>query len=271
MKYFQMAFFAVFLFAMACGTRPNPSSDENEDIARAYKLIDRDRPQEAIDLLEPRLKTNPKRLVLKTALASAYASRAGIRVPRYAPLVIELMKTGLQPDPETESLVVTRLRGLNIGSLREEQAKRALSDVFAFADLIRRFDRLPDIEDEREPDLARARELLEDVPEGDRGVRLYRAVLGAIDVRYSLKRRLVPAHFTAKRGSSCEVELKPLLKDISAVAERVAQVGRDLEAAMPEQLGRSAEYLNELNLIAGKINEAMAAIDFEPRVTWECE
>lgn len=272
MKYFQLRILVAVLGLLigSCNKTPTPVSEENDDVARAYKLIDADRPSEAIDLLEPRFQANPKRLVIRTALASAYAARAGIRVPRFAPLVVDLVQSETKTQSDVESEVVSRIKSLNLGSEAEAKAQDVLQDVLGIADLLRRFDKLPDVQESQSSDLRKARSLLDDVPENDRGVRLYRAVIGAVEVRYTLKSEMIPRYFTKKRGSECQAPLKPLARDVLKIAGKASVVVEDLSRAMPEQIDQGATYLNDLKNLIQSAELTIKNLDIEPRVSWPC-
>jgi len=272
MKYFQIALISgAFILLSSCGAKPTPVSEENDDVIRSYKLIDAGRPQEAIDLLEPRLRANPKRFVLKTALASAYAARAGLRIPRFAPLVIEIVQTGTTVDPEVETKFMERLKSLRMNSAQESRMRNTLRDILGIADIVRRFDTLPDVTSGEVLDVKKAKALLQDIPVEERGAHLYRSVLGAVEIRYVLRQEFVPAHFGAKRDGNCEIALKPLARDWSSVVGLANDVISDLQVAIPGQVERIQEYAGELERLSRSLEESVEKLDYDPRTRWPCE
>lgn len=62
---------------------------ESDPILKSYRLIDTQRTDEAIELLEVELSRDPKRDELRIALASAYAHKAGMKIQKFVGIVTQ--------------------------------------------------------------------------------------------------------------------------------------------------------------------------------------
>ncbi len=76
---------------IACG-KDKDKNAESDVIVKAYRLIDEQRTDEAIQLLEDELRRTPENYHLKVVLSSAYAHRAGIKMQTLFPAMRELRK-----------------------------------------------------------------------------------------------------------------------------------------------------------------------------------
>jgi len=79
----------LILIFSGCKKNNQPKEDS---IVKAYRLIDQQRTNEAIDLLESDLKTDPNNNEMKFVLASAYAHKAGIKIQKLVPIITQLEK-----------------------------------------------------------------------------------------------------------------------------------------------------------------------------------
>ncbi|HEX4924557.1 MAG TPA: hypothetical protein VFV50_10740 [Bdellovibrionales bacterium] len=271
MKIFQVALLGLTAFALlSCGARPTSTSSESEDIRRAYQLIDDDRASDAIVLLEPRFSANPGRVSLRIALASAYAARAGLRVPRFADLLVELIRDGLRGAEPADRDLDRRLDGLGLDSAQRAHARTVLRDLLAIAELSRRLERLPHVSEHETGDLRKARELLEPVPNRERGAVLYRAVLAAVDIKYELRSGQFARQFTRRTDGGCEIQARAVPEAFNVVLEMFELLAADLMIVYPENIGQLRELLAALRELAGRLERVLEAEELNPRLSWPC-
>lgn len=94
---FTKACLAGLWILCSCGAQPKDQSinvktaSSEEIVLQAYKLIDLDRTQEAVHLLEESIKSKSQDYELRTTLASAYAHMAGINIQRLYPMINKVM------------------------------------------------------------------------------------------------------------------------------------------------------------------------------------
>lgn len=72
------------LIFCGCGKQQNHNEDT---VLKAYRLIDEQRTDEAIELLEGELNKTPNNNEYKSVLASAYAHKAGIKIQKLVPVI----------------------------------------------------------------------------------------------------------------------------------------------------------------------------------------
>jgi hypothetical protein len=83
---------------LSCARRP---AREHDPVLQAYRLIDEQRTDEAIELLEGKLAEDPDNADYKVVLASAYAHKGGIKIQKLVPLINQAgkLKTKKKPNP----------------------------------------------------------------------------------------------------------------------------------------------------------------------------
>lgn len=82
---FALALIAfISLMSFGCDKQDRHNEDS---VLRAYQLIDEQRTDEAIELLETELNKNPNSNEYKSVLASAYAHKAGIKIQKLVPVI----------------------------------------------------------------------------------------------------------------------------------------------------------------------------------------
>lgn len=82
----------LFLLVLCVSCAANKSDQRNNSVLEAYRLIDENRTDEGIQLLEDSLKADPLNSELKMVLASAYAHKAGIKIQKLVPAIIHADK-----------------------------------------------------------------------------------------------------------------------------------------------------------------------------------
>ncbi|MBL7542950.1 MAG: hypothetical protein JNL11_03995 [Bdellovibrionaceae bacterium] len=85
---FCITFFIGQLVLIGCDSKKNRSQKETPTLL-AYRLIDEQRTDEAIELLERELKKDPDNQQHKSVLASAYAHKAGIKIQKLVPIITQ--------------------------------------------------------------------------------------------------------------------------------------------------------------------------------------
>jgi hypothetical protein len=69
-----------------CGKKTN-KNEQDEVVLKSYRLIDSDRADEAIELLENHLSKDSTNNTYKSVLASAYAHKGGVKIQKFIPIV----------------------------------------------------------------------------------------------------------------------------------------------------------------------------------------
>lgn len=80
--------FLLFVIALGLASACQEKRDsENNPVLTAYRLIDEQRTDEAIETMEVELSKNPDNAEYKVVLASAYAHKSGIKIQKLVPVI----------------------------------------------------------------------------------------------------------------------------------------------------------------------------------------
>jgi tetratricopeptide (TPR) repeat protein len=225
----------VVLILSACAPAPKQESD----LTRAYRLIDAQRSDEAIALLEKINDEEPENDQYRIALASAYANKAGVKVQK----IWSLVKISKNAKQLTEALGAAE-PGEKEPSEKVDDALDQVADTLArFALIMKIYVAIPNVELANRPYLAHAVTLLasiENIPQGDA---MFRALLRIIEFKSDLAVQLIGVPKKTQRANQAEGCAVDFERMGSAIAVQSAQLGailEDLSIALPDQ----AEQLN---------------------------
>jgi tetratricopeptide (TPR) repeat protein len=241
---------AMILFVLVLSTlltgcaRKNKSEDT---VLRAYRLIDAQRTDEAIELLEQKLNEDPKNYDYKVVLASAYAHKGGFKVQKLVQAVSQIKGIGdlaaPKKHPEKGDSVTVRV------DLAAEQLAFIFSQVNGFLSTYRS---VPSITNEDAVYLVHAiylySELNERIKPEDS---LYRAALEIILFKHVLAEDFI-GNFVEpkdKLTSACKLNIASINDNIVKVGKLLIDIFSDLAASNPdtaEQMRKSAAQTGEV-------------------------
>lgn len=226
-------------------------------MTQALKLIDQGRPEEAALLLEDLSEQQPGNDEIDVALASAYASCAGLKMSSFYDLFYELIfarplahlqsQSGSQKyrsligkkqtiDAERFQVAASHQAPLTLQKIREALLLSfQLMDVFA---------KLPEVVVEKEIFVRQSLHVLENLQQPKKAHYAYRSLLRATLLKADLHRR-----FEAETASSdCNIDVIGLIDDLEVVDGQLVSLFTDLGLAFPRerpQLRRIKEELHE--------------------------
>ena len=213
--------------------RQEPKTETN--IIRAYKLIDANRADEAIILLEDMSAKEPKNREILVALASANASFAGINVPSLYPAIDRavLQETFKKLQQEVDALSALQSAGFYKPL---DGFTRHWTLMFKFlSSYIDTFRDLPFIPASKSKFLFEAISILQSISDKTRGQALFSAVLRVLYLKRELTENLIPMVLTGNSDETCKLNFK----SIGVIAEYLrvsgAEIASDLGAAYPAQ------------------------------------
>lgn len=222
-----LALFSCIFILSACQEKPRVT--RIDVTARAYRLIDAQKPTEAIQLLESALQKEPENRTYRMALASAYAHRAGFKIQKLIPVLNKAQSyqnlQQSQLDPAGPSV-----KPLAFNAAQLVDRSHALSQVFAS---------IPAVSQENSQDLMQAIDTLKELgPELLPEEAIYKVVLQVILFKHYLELSLLgpsPAQNPAQLAE-CRIEAKTLTESVQLVSDLLLDIYQDLGVAHPSQV-----------------------------------
>ena len=221
--------FSSFLFG--CGNKKDNS--RNDTVLEAYRLIDEQRTDEAIELLETSLSQEPSNTDYKAVLASAYAHKAGIKIQKLVPVLsqsdkLKKLNDKLSEVSKTESASVR----VNAGALNIAVILAKFSGFFeAYASV-------PLVNKDQATYLVHAIYLLNDIgnkikPEDV----LYRAVLEIVLLKHYIAEGFIGEFIEpqTKGEQTCKLDLGNVNDTIIKMGKLLIDIYNDIGFANPKQ------------------------------------
>lgn len=229
----RLILFAVLTIAMVTSCAPAKKDENESPVLKAYRLIDENRTDEAIVLLEEKLAAEPENTEYKTTLASAYAHKGGFKVQKLVPVVNQAEK-------------LEKIGG-RLPDLQKPNTLSGQADVtaMAVAMLLNRFARVFDLYEsiplatrQQAVHLRYAISLLDELgPHLKSEDALYRAVLEVILLKHLLAETLVgemvePIEISAE---TCQLDLNHINKALVDIGKLLIDILNDFALANPGQ------------------------------------
>lgn len=225
-------FFAGALIASVGCARKN-SADHRESVKlKAYRLIDEQRTDEAIALLESELKGSPGNYEYTTILASAYAHKAGVKIQNLMPVIARASSIkGFKPPDSTP-------HNRTQSELVNEAAMKMVFVLSQSANALGVYSTIPMVPDRMIVYLEYAVSLL-----GKLGERLqpedalYKAVLGVVLFKHSLASDFIGqlSGPPTKSQDTCRVDFVAFKEASEKAAKILIDVLHDIGTADPRQ------------------------------------
>ena len=218
----------------------------NDTVLEAYRLIDDQRTDEAIQLLETSLVADPSKSEYKVVLASAYAHKAGIKIQKLVPMLTQSDKIKKLNDQSLDASLDDSVSGkVNSGALNIARLLTKFSGFFEAYALV------PTVTKNQAVYLTHAIYLLNDVgndlkPEDV----LYRAVLETVLFKYFLAEGFIGELIEpkAKDQVSCRLDLGNVNDSIVKMGKLLIDICNDIGYVNPKQavdMKKIAEQVSE--------------------------
>jgi hypothetical protein len=251
-----IAFLFFTLACFGCGHK-NETQQEN-NILKAYRLIDEQRTDEAIELLENSLAEDPQNTDYKSVLASAYAHKAGIKIQKLVPAINQAEKLKKIDDKSASTaephsaIEKVNADALNIAAL-----------LGKFAGFFEVYASIPLVSKEQGPYLSHAIYLLNDIgntikPEDV----LYRAVLEIVLLKHILAENLV-GEFVAsptKDKQTCLIDIGSVNDTVVTIGKLMIDIYNDIGFANPQQAEAMKKLANETSDSVSNITIATTTV-----------
>jgi hypothetical protein len=250
---------AIALFACACtgdSDRSGANSDE-QHISLAYRMIDENKTDEAMVILQStlddgRVREPEQTEKLRAALASAHVKRAGLTADRFYRFARSWMADDSDggvfsffAHPESKSDSDKKSSAIEIFQ------NEGLATLALILQIKNRFDTLPMVDDAGAEELRQALDILQPLPAPSKGVALYRVLIRIV----RFKHRLVGGVFDQAKlkNAECQVDVSGFFKPLIEIAGETTTITSDLASAFP----KSAESLMQAK---GEIQKALKSL-----------
>lgn len=242
-------------------------SDRNKNnsnlVVEAYRLIDKDRTDEAISLLEGELSEDPNNYQYKVVLASAYAHKGGVRVQKFVSLVNQStnLKQIKQRLKSKDTKKIVELNEIEKASHRISKFALKVADLLILTSVFFEiYIAIPTITDEQVIYLKHAIDLLSSLdPNLKSEDALYRAVLRIILFKHIFNENLIGEFMPPeeKTPQSCKLDLVIVNDAMVEMGKTLIGILDDLTIAHPK---KSDSYKELSNDIANKVSDFTVAV-----------
>ncbi len=209
-------------------------------VSRAYQMIDAQKPEQAIALLERSLEEDPENRSYKVVLASAYAHKAGFKVQKLVPILKKAQDfQKLQGSTAPVGSGPEKIKALALDASSLVNKAGGLSEVFAA---------IPAVEGPQVADLSHAISLLGELgPEIEPAQAIYKVILEIILFKHYLVANLLggsPAQ-TNKELESCRIDAEQFIETFQILSQLLLEIYGDLTIAHPSQAATMERLSNE--------------------------
>lgn len=238
--------------SLSCGKKSSAYSDGV--VVLSYRLIDSNRTDEAIELLEQNLALQPANIEYRIILASAYAHKGGFRIQRFVPVLSQR---------QNFSQIRNSFRRNNSDSGESESMANSIANILMGASgLFRIYSVIPVIEPDRIFYIRHAIEILKAVPHIESEHALYKAILEVLLFKHLFSEKLA-AEFTQpanRTESSCRIDLM-VVNDVTLEMGRLLiEIFSDLSISKPSSQESFQELSNDVAAAVSDISLATAGI-----------
>jgi hypothetical protein len=230
--------------SLLTGCGATPKDEKEETVISAYRLIDEQRTDEAVALLESALEKDPKNYEYKSVLASAYAHKSGIKIQKLVAAINASDKlksfndplAGAKPDQTNDNRVDT-------------SANSTITLLSRFSDVLKTYSTIPVVDATQAIYLKQGIYILNDLgseikPEDA----LYRAVLEIVLFKHILANQLIGEFIepATKDKKSCIVDFSTLNSAIVDLGKLLIDIYNDAGIINPKQAATSKELAEQV-------------------------
>lgn len=241
----------ILMLTMFSCSRPHQEADESV-VLRSYRLIDEQRTDEAITLLESELKSDPLNYDYKAVLASAYAHKAGFRIQKLIPLfsIIEKLTKANQYFVKTNSHSgdsdLTEDQKKDLAKKSEVTSRKLSTAVLKISHVFEAFDSIPIFDNQQIVFLNYAISILESFHEKIKPEdTVYKVLLKILKLKFTMNQNVsFDSENTLAALPNCKIDLKQLDSYIQDIGLEVSGILSDVSTVNKDK----AEEINKLKL-----------------------
>lgn len=232
------------LLATACA--PKKSNQHEDFVLQSYRLIDEQRTSEAIALLERELINDPGNYSYKIVLASAYAHKAGFKIQKLVPTIMQIDKLNKSTEKKENVQKETSQKSKDNGANNTTLQIAALFSKISGA--LEAYSSIPVINRDESTYLVHAIRILNDLagelkPEDA----VYKAILEVVLFKHILAEDLLGefAPPSTKGEANCRVDLETVNGTVINLGKLLIDIYTDLGFSNPSQAQKMTSIANE--------------------------
>ncbi len=228
---------ALLILVFSLGCQKRRQSNEERTLVNAYKLIDAQRTDEAITLLELELERMdpraPQFITYKMALGSAYAHKAGVKVQRFS----KMLKIG-KIDIKFNNTIKVDDKKVSKPEAVDNFLKSFAKLIVDISKLTGVYTAIPTVHPDDEKYLVYSLSIMDSLPPEriTPGDSLYRAVIRVIYLKHYLATRIfddgVPVELEVE---SCQVNFDRINESLQRLTKTSELILTDLMQAQPKK------------------------------------
>lgn len=249
-----------FLFSACTPSAKEAQSETDQVKIRAYRLIDSQRADEAILVLEKQLEITPNSTELKTVLASAYAHSAGVRMHQF----LAVLSRFQNKSNEISSLKVSTSKKQLATEQREseESLEKTLKILSQTQAIIQALNDLPTLSSADEVKLQYAIQILSELSVNiSQEDALYRGLLRLVLVKSSLQ-RLTQTKMKVSQATdgTCEIDTAEVSDNMNDFVVHMILLYQDLGLGQPKMKEHYLGLQQDLEVTNSTIQNNLTAV-----------
>lgn len=234
--------------------RSSSQRREESPLTHAYRLIDAHRDDEAIAYLTDLCGKQPSNDCF-SALASAYAHKAGIRVQRFVGVLLTMKSA------KNLSLVFDSSPVKGEDSAKVDHSLDSVSTYLNhLTGILSIYSGIPEVSNTDNIYLDEAIRILDSLERPRQQDGLYRAILRVISFKHAFAEELIGPGDQKNLGPACEVDFPLIQNSINDLDRRLLTIVDDLEIGNPSQKNSLDRLKIQVNNDAHGMAEALDAI-----------
>jgi hypothetical protein len=222
----------ILLISSCFGCADKNQNQRDDTVLNAYRLIDENRDDEAIELLETSLGKDPSNYDYKAVLASAYAHKAGIKIQNLVPALQKSSQLKKLSDGSKSS------SGETIGAKVDSGALNIASMLSKFSGVLETYASVPTIDKAQSTYLIHSIYILNSLGSRIKSEDvIYRAVLEIVLFKHYLAENFIGEFVEPKIKDevSCRIDLGNVNDSIIKIGKLLIDIFNDVGFANPKQ------------------------------------
>jgi hypothetical protein len=261
MKFINWIFLLPVLISLGCGQQS--AAPEEDSVLKAYKLIDQDRAEEAVALIEPEHRANPKDRRLTITLASAHTSLAGLQVYSFYDLLEHtVFNKSSQGSDSKFSLTPPKLDLTGDDSQKARNFVSYLVSYLTYIDtLLSIYQKIPSLTMPQKKHLEIAVALLETLNPQEKSDGLFKAVLRVVYFKYQIEKEFVPSMIRTDKDNVCQLNFSNLTDNVWNTLVSLENILSDLTIAYPKKESDYNQAINDAKKMADQLITGVTALE----------
>lgn len=229
---------------VGCSRQKKQQSDNV--LLESYRLIDEQRDDEAIELLQNALQKDPNNREYRMTLASAYAHYAGIKIQKLAPLVASF---------DSLSKAFNNSKEISKISQVDVTLESWVTLLQQFSGIFSAYSSIPELAPDKVIYVEQAIKEINLLGKLSQNEAIYRGILRIILIKNKINTKLL-GQFTNENPDQCKVDIDSMNQNILGIGRDVIAAMEDIQTANPDKAGeitqwkkKTADMVSDLSLI----------------------